>query len=192
MQTLRAPAKGTAMGLTAMKITGRWFGFIITAGMVILVAQVVVVISLAWAAAFIGDTEMLADLMDRDVFDPPATWRMIGGIFLTLPFVCGVIYLVVGLHRLRRVARKSGLASAAAGRALRQSGIGMIVMWFGLICLNYFLPMLMFGSREAEPEWAIAIFDLDFLMLLVGVALLSVSQLAEEAEALRAENEQFV
>ena len=57
---------------------------------------------------------------------------------------------------------------------------------------HYFLPMLMFGSREAEPEWAIAIFDLDFLMLLVGVALLSVSQLAEEAEALRAENEQFV
>jgi hypothetical protein len=93
---------------------------------------------------------------------------------------------------LRQIAQRTGLASGTAARALRQSGLGLIALWFGLICLNYFLPMLMFGSREAEPEWAIQIFDLDILMLLVGLALLSVSELAEEAEALRAENEQFV
>lgn len=175
-----------------MKITGRWFGVAFTGAIVILVAQVTLVISFAWVEAFLGDTEILADIMDRDIFEPPATWRMIGGMALCLPFVAGLIYLVLGLHHLRRAARKSGLASRAAGQALRQSGLGLIVLWFGLICLNYFLPMLMFGSREAEPEWAIQIFDLDILMLLVGLALISVSQLAEEAEALRAENEQFV
>ncbi len=168
-----------------MKITGRWFGVAFTGAMVILVAQVMLVIAIAWIGAFSGDTEILADLMDRDIFEPFATWRMIGGMALCLPFVPGVIYLVTGLHRLRRAARTSGLATGAAGRALRQSGLG-------LICLNYFLPMLMFGSREAESEWAIQIFDLDILMLLVGLALISVSQLADEAESLRAENEQFV
>lgn len=175
-----------------MKITGRWFGLAFTVAIALLVAQVVLVISFAWLAAFLGDTEVLADLMDRDVFEAPATWCMIGGMVLCLPFTAGLTYLVTGLHKLRQIAQRTGLASGTAARALRQSGLGLIALWFGLICLNYLLPMLMFGSREAEPEWAIQIFDLDILMLLVGLALLSVSELAEEAEALRAENEQIV
>ena len=74
-----------------MKITGRWFGVAFTGAMVILVAQVVLVIAIAWVGAFFGDTEILADLMDRDIFEPPATWRMIGGMALCLPFVAGAV-----------------------------------------------------------------------------------------------------
>ena len=175
-----------------MRAADRIMAFLAPLAMALVFLQVLLALVIAWGAAFTGDTELVADLLDRDPFPTPDAWRMVIGVI-----ACGVLTATIGvlawqLHRLLRVARAGGLATTAAARAMRRGGWALIGLWLTITFLDFVYPLVLFGLSEAEPEWVLDVVNLDVLLAVVGAVLIALARLSEEAMALRAENEQFV
>ena len=175
-----------------MRTADRILAILAPIAMTLVCLQVILAVAIAWAAAFMGDMELIADLMDREPFPQPEIWKMIVGVAGCAVLVSAVGVLALQLHRLLRVARRGGLASVRAGRAMRRSGWALIALWLSTIFLDFVYPLVLFGLSEAEPEWVLDIVNLDILLAAVGAILIALASLSEEAMALRAENEQFV
>ena len=175
-----------------MRAADKIFAVLAPLAMGLVFLQVVLAISIAWVGAFVGDTEMIAYLMDRDPFPAPEVWKMIVGVIASCALAAAVGVLAWHLHRLIRVARRGGLASVGAGRAMRRAGWALIALWLAALFLEFIYPLVLFGLSEAEPEWVLDIVNLDILLAVVGAVMIALARLSEEAMALRAENEQFV
>ena len=175
-----------------MRAADRLLAFLAPLAMALVFLQVILALLIAWIAAFAGDTELIADLMDRAPFPAPETWRMIIGVLATAALAAAVGVLAWQLHRLLRVARRGGLASVGAALAMRRAGWALIALWLATLFLDFVYPLILFGLSEAEPEWVLDFVNLDILLAAIGGVLIALARLSEEAMALRAENEQFV
>ncbi|MGB0506707.1 MAG: DUF2975 domain-containing protein [Pikeienuella sp.] len=176
-----------------MAILQRIFGYLIAAILLFLFVQNLLIFCIGWGTAFMGDYQMVADYMDQDrpIGEPPV-WKLLIGVVFSVLFLGAVGVVVWSLNRLRINVTVEGLASAASARALRRTGQGLVAIWIAILLLDYILPMIFYGSRAAEPEWVVEVLSLDILLAFVGAVLISVAGVAEEAAALRDENQQFI
>ncbi len=138
-----------------------------------------------------GDSSTMISNLDFEGDVDPAVDVPRLAILLALGIL--VIYLVViaklfwAMDRLLCTAKLGGLASHTAAKALRSMGRMMVALWVLLLCLESFLPLIVFLPNTPELSVEFAPFDLKILLVLVGMTLWLLARLVDEARAMKEE-----
>jgi len=144
-----------------------------------------------YAAAMAGDATELLDSLD--IARPfPATsgievWRFALAFALSSIIIVGVGLKFLAIHRLLGLARRQEMASAKTAKELRRMGLGMIILWIGIIVLDGIVPYTLLSGVSDEVEFGIGLISLETIIAIGGIALRVVAGVADEASALKEE-----
>lgn len=146
-----------------------------------------------WASAMMGSNELLWDAYD---FPPettlPHTWVLLIGLANSalIMFGLGISYWSV------ETILKDGPDQdfLQLGQRLRKMAIGLIVFWIGFNLLVGAIPNLLVAHipENQAPELGWQPFDVEFILLIVAVALFAISRSLNRAHELEEENRQFL
>lgn len=142
-------------------------------------------------AAMAGDATDLFDTFDIPSPFPKAeeveTWRYAVGLALSSVVLLGVGLKFLAIHRLLGLAQRREMASTKTATELRRVGLGMIVLWIGIIILDGIVPYTLLSGVSDTVDFEIGIVSLETIIAIGGIALRVVAGVADEASALKEE-----
>jgi hypothetical protein len=153
-------------------------------------------LSQIWASALQGDPAGLFDLAGTAPFAVAlAGWQVASGIALSFLPLVPLAIAFVAVHHFFRALNAERHYLYIAAETIRCIGIGITAFWATYILLLAALPQLLASASadasQIDIDWWLLV-DPEVVFAVLGLTLLSISPVLEEASRIEAENRQYL
>lgn len=147
-----------------------------------------------WSLAWLGETEIVYDLVDVASQEPLTALQVIGGMICTGLAFGAMVLIAIAANKFLKTAYRNGFFEAGVARTLKHLGYGLVLFYIGLMLSENFMPWLLTKNLNTELREEIEWFLLDpnLVALLVGFVLLLLSGAMDEAREIDADNKQII
>lgn len=153
----------------------------------------VLVITIAWGMAYIEQYPVLEDLFD--VENPPTQLTLLQIILGYLISLSVFVPIAMGFHSVARFLKwyeRGAVFHEAASKAVKRLGYALIFVWLLLMVSDTLIELVVFYPDRLDEVSLPFPFDLEVLILMVGILLILLSKALIVANHIKQENDQII